>query len=111
DLQPTFYRHLSGALDTSKLDSAATLLSKAITMASEEATPPNRSCPRSKIWWNKEIDTARQTMKRALRRWKQEPSENTRTTFTTARNEYFHCIRQAKQVKWTEFLEEAKGKD
>src|SRR5690606_28956312 len=64
DLQPTFYRHLSGALDTSKLDSAATLLSKAITTASEEATPLNKSCTRTKNWWNEEINAARQTMKR-----------------------------------------------
>lgn len=111
DLQHSFYRHLSGALNCTELDSAATLLSTAISRASEKATPANRSCPKSKVWWNEEINSARRSMRRAHRWWKQDPNEGTKRTFKTARNEYFHCIRQAKQEKWTEFLEEAKGQD
>ena len=94
------------------LDAAAELLRDSIVEACELHVPHIRPSPRSKVWWNDELNERRTCMKRHLRRWKENRTNDAlREEYKRHRNAYFRAIDYAKKECWDTFLSEAKGKE
>jgi hypothetical protein len=70
------------------LDASATYLKKVIQEAADIIVPRTRQCMRSKPWWNKTIDTAREIMKTRLREWKADRTTPKGNQFNATRNNY-----------------------
>jgi hypothetical protein len=93
------------------LDEWATLLRDIILSAAVTSTPPLLLSPRSKRWWNAEIDHIRAAMSRARRIWQTIHLPHHHADYRSLRNEHFRHIRYAKDSLWKEYLSQAGGAD
>ena len=92
------------------IDELAQLFTTTIMNAAESAIPRARLCERSKPWWTEELKTLRKLLHKALRTFKRTKQEIDLIAWKTARNTYFHAIRDAKTQHWENFLANAAGK-
>jgi hypothetical protein len=93
-------------LVTSFLDSAASALTSAITLAAKIAIPMQKASSNAKPWWNDQIKQLRQTMLQQKKQLAQDPSQLSRKQqYLIARNSYFSAIKHAKCNHWNQYLE------
>src|ERR1700710_967200 len=93
------------------LNSAAKFLTPLIHEAAETCIPKRKPSPRSKPWWNDDINKKRTLMKSRLRQWKAERTTPNWNQYATTRNLYQRTIRDAKTNLWNDFHKNARGKD
>src|SRR5690606_20841506 len=111
ETEDLFLSKLNYKCDNQDMDDAASILSEAIHRATTGTIPTIKLSPRSKIWWNEDLDKARPKLLHACRHRRAWGTDSSQQAYKEARNSYFHSIRKAKQEKWTEFLENSPGKD
>jgi ribonuclease HI len=97
--------------DFHNLELAATLFRDILTEAVNKHIPPLRPSPRAKIWWTETIDHLRTELHRAQRHNKQVRTPQSLRDMRRTRNLLFRTINKTKNEKWTDFLNNAKGKD
>ena len=89
----------------------AILLRSTIEDAIVENIPKRSSCNQSKVWWSQTLTDKRKFMAYSKRQWKNSKIQSDWDLFKKSRNDYFHAIREAKNKSWTDFLNNAKGKE
>ena len=87
------------------------LLRSTIEKAINENISKRRSCNQSKVWWSKNLTNKRKIMTYEKRQWKSSRVQSNWNLFKRERNDYFYAIRKAKNKSWTEFLNNAKGRE
>ncbi|MBD0343224.1 MAG: hypothetical protein ICV61_20835, partial [Microcoleus sp. Co-bin12] len=102
---------LIGDSTANELNKAAEYLRDVIVNAADQFIPKQRPCDKSKVWWSNELTRLRKQMAHAKRLHKSNNSNENFLNFKKYRNEYFHAIRSAKNKSWTNFLENAIGKE
>lgn len=93
------------AEDTELLDLYTKTLTEIIQDAVATAIPRNKTTPRSKAWWTKELKQHRLFLQQAYRETKRQQSSESYRTYKAAKNRYFQEIKQAKRDHWNQFLE------
>jgi hypothetical protein len=87
-------------------------VTEALTAAADQAIPKLKVVERSKPWWTPELAALRRTQQRAFRLAKGAREYSPlQEAWKTARNAYFHAIRQAKIQHWQAFLAGAQGRE
>ena len=93
-----------------QLDEYAQQLISRITDAISKSTPRKRPSPHSKRWWTSDLSELRKHINRARNRYRRTRSETDGDEWREYRTVYKREIRQAKNRKWKEFIEEADEK-
>ena len=93
-----------------QLDEYAQQLISRITDAISKSTPRKRPSPHSKRWWTSDLSELRKHVNRARNRYRRTRSESDGDEWREYRTVYKREIRQAKNRKWKEFIEEADEK-
>ena len=89
------------------LDQYAADITDAIQRAISDTTPRKRPSPFSKRWWNEDLTKLRREANAKRRRYQITRSILSREEWREKRNEYKQEIRNAKEMRWKEFVEEA----
>lgn len=90
----------------SKLDQAASELTRIIRKAIEGSTPKVITNKRAKPWWSPELKTLRKELGKAKQRIDNNlENHDSKEIYYKARNKYFQAIKTAKKDHWNNFLE------
>ena len=90
-----------------ELDQYAEDLVNALATALVETTPRKKMCPFSKRWWNDNLTLLRRDVNRKRNHYRRTRNEREGAAWRSARDEYRHEIKRAKERTWRQFLEEA----
>ena len=89
----------------------AILFRSTIENARKEDILKRHLCNQSKVWWSKDLTDKRKIMTYSKRQWKNSKIQSNWDLFKKSRTIYFHAIREAKNISWTKFLNNAKEKE
>ena len=89
------------------LDQYADDVVNALTKALAETTPRKKLCPFSKRWWNDSLTQLRREVNRKRNLYRRTRNERECAAWRSARDEYRHEIKQAKERTWRQFIEDA----
>ncbi len=98
-------------LTLENLNEGAKLLRDVIIDASNHSISKRRSGENSKVWWTDELTQLRKNLAKAKRMHKTLRTNENLSHFKQSRNVYFQAIRHAKQESWSNFLNNAVGKE
>src|SRR5204863_1176399 len=90
-----------------QLDEYAELLISRITTAITKSTPRKKPCPHSKRWWTNDLSELRKYTNNARNKYRRRGSETDGNEWREYRARYRQEIKQTKNRKWIEFIEEA----
>jgi len=96
---------------TTNLEEKAIYLTECIKSAVELFITKQRICEKSKPWWNNELTEMRKALSTRKRRWKRCKNEDAWAEVMRMRNSYYDAIKLAKNQSWTNFLNNAEGKE
>ena len=102
---------LSQFLNIENLKKITILLRSTIQNAINEKISERRLCYQSKVWWSKVLINKRKIMIYSKRQWENFKIQSDWNLFKRSRNHSFNAIREAKNKSWTDFLNNAKGKE
>jgi len=89
------------------LDQYAHDLINALSTALAETTLRKKLCPFSKRWWDDSLTQLRREVNRKRNLYRRTRNEREGAAWRTARDEYRHEIKRAKDRTWKQFLEDA----
>jgi ribonuclease HI len=89
------------------LDQYAEDVVNALTTALAETTPRKKLCPFSKRWWNDSLTQLRREVNRKRNLYRRTRNEREGAAWRSARDEYRHEIKRAKERMWRQFIEDA----
>ena len=114
-----FDEHLQKAKDkmivkmqrTTNLEAKAIYLTECIKNTVDLFVPRQRICAKSKPWWNNELTEMRKALSSKKRIWKRCRNDEAWANVVRMRNSYHDAIKLAKNQSWTNFLNNAEGKE
>ncbi len=114
-----FEKHLQKAKDKmivkmqriTSLEAKVIYLTECIKNTVELFVSKQRICAKSKPWWNNELIERRKALSSKKRIWKRCRSDDAWAEIVQTRNSYHDAIKLVKNQFWTNFLNNAEGKE